>query len=249
MKNSWFNHFSLGGLLLGLALAVGLVISAAQVTRAWLHLSNSYVINVTGSAHQDVTSDLAVWTATFAVEADQLAEAQRKLKADAALVTAFFQERGITNAEISAINLQRLKAGSDQSYGAEDARKSAGYRLKQSVRLESPDLARVLALQQQSGSLVAAGVELDDQGIQYIYTKAAEAKIEMLGAATQDARERASQIATQGGRKLRGLRSARMGVFQITPRYSSQTSAEGLNDSTSREKTIHAVVEAQFSLE
>jgi hypothetical protein len=39
-----------------------------------------------------------------------------------------------------------------------------------------------------------------------------------------------------------------MGVFQITPRNSSNISAEGASDTTSREKTIRAIVEASFTL-
>ena len=236
-----FNRWSWGGLLLGLCLAAGLIISAAQVTRAWLHIADSQVISVTGSAHQDVTSDLAVWTAAFSAEADQLSEAQQKLKADAARVTDFFQQRGITNAEISAINIQRLRSNANDD-------KTAGYRLRQTLRLESADVARVMELQQQSSGLVEAGVELDDLGIEFIYTHLAEAKIDMLAAATKDARARAEQIASEGGRKIRALRSAKMGVFQITPRNSSDTSSEGINDTSSREKTIRAIVTANFSL-
>jgi hypothetical protein len=243
MPTNLSNRLSWGGLLPGLCLAAGLIISAAQVTRAWLHIADSQVISVTGSAHQDVTSDLAVWTAAFSAEADQLSEAQRQLKADAGRVTDFFQQRGITNAEISAINIQRLR-----SSGNDDNSKTVGYRLRQTLRLESADVARVVELQQQSSSLVDAGVELDDLGIEFIYTRLAEAKIDMLAAATKDARARAEQIASEGGRNIRALRSARMGVFQVTPRNTSDTSAEGINDTTSREKTIRAIVTANFSL-
>jgi hypothetical protein len=238
-----FNRFSLGGILIGLSLAVGLIISSAQVTRAWLHISDSQNITVTGSAYQDVGSDKAIWTASFAAEADKLADAQQKLKADASRVQTFFMQRGITNAEVSAITIQRLMQGND------DNKRTVGFRLRQNVKLESGEVRRVMDLQQQSGSLVEEGVELDDLGIQFIYTKTAEAKIEMLAAATKDARQRAEQISSQGGRKIKYLRDARMGVFQITPRNSNETSAEGINDTTSKDKTIRAVVSASFTLE
>jgi hypothetical protein len=39
-----------------------------------------------------------------------------------------------------------------------------------------------------------------------------------------------------------------MGVFQITPRHEVKTSWEGMNDTSSREKTITAVVTATFAL-
>jgi hypothetical protein len=84
--------------------------------------------------------------------------------------------------------------------------------------------------------------------VEYIYTKAAEAKVSLLAEATGDARARATQIASQGGRTIGGLRSARMGVFQITARNSVETSSEGVNDISSLDKTITAVVSATFSL-
>jgi hypothetical protein len=183
------------------------------------------------------------------VEADNLTQAQQKLKADADRVAEFFKQRGVTNEDISAINIQRLKPASGRDSGDEDSRRTVGYRLHQTLRLESAEVRQVMDLQQQSSALVADGVELDDQGIQFIYTKTAEAKIDMLAAATKDARQRAEQIASQGGRKIRGLRAAKMGVFQITPRNSNDTSAEGINDTTAREKTIRAYVSASFTME
>ena len=70
----------------------------------------------------------------------------------------------------------------------------------------------------------------------------------MLAEATKDARRRAEQIAGQGGRRVDHLRSARMGVFKITPLHSLQTSWEGLNDTSSLEKTVSAVVTATFAM-
>jgi uncharacterized protein len=66
--------------------------------------------------------------------------------------------------------------------------------------------------------------------------------------ATKDARARAEQIAAQGGRTIKQLRSARMGVVQINPRYSAATSWEGNNDTSSLEKTMITTVNATFAL-
>jgi hypothetical protein len=40
-----------------------------------------------------------------------------------------------------------------------------------------------------------------------------------------------------------------MGVFQITGRNSNETSAEGINDTSTRDKSIRAVVSASFTME
>lgn len=243
-NGSLLNRIPLAGVLLGLLLAAGLVVSSMQVTRVWMHIADSQVITVTGSARQDVVSDLAIWGAAFAVEADTVVGAQQKLKADELKVRGFLAQNGINGAEISAINIQRLK----ETYG-EETRKTVGFRLSQVLRFESTNLQLVATLQQKSGALVEQGVELNDQGISYLYTKVAEAKVDLLAAATKDARQRAIQIASQGGRQLGSLRSARMGVFQITPRNSNDTSAEGINDTSSRDKSIRAVISASFTME
>ena len=49
------------GVLAGLALAAGLVFAALVFANAWTRISESQVINVTGSARKNVRSDLVVW--------------------------------------------------------------------------------------------------------------------------------------------------------------------------------------------
>ncbi len=98
-------------------------------------------------------------------------------------------------------------------------------------------------------SIRADEAELVSGGISFLYTKTGEAKVAMMAEATKDARTRAEQIAAQGGRKLKELRTARMGVVQINPIYSSATSWEGNNDTSSAEKTITATITASFSLQ
>ena len=50
------------------------------------------------------------------------------------------------------------------------------------------------------------------------------------------------------GRSIARLHTADMGVIQIVPIYSGQTSWEGMNDTSSLDKTITAVVTATFAL-
>ena len=95
---------------------------------------------------------------------------------------------------------------------------------------------------------VGEGVALVSEGTQFLYTKAGQAKVEMMADATKDARTRAEQIASQGSREVNELRSARMGVVQVNPLYSTATSWEGNNDTSSLEKTITVTVSAEFAL-
>ncbi len=235
------------GVLAGLFLAAGLVCSAIVLTRAWMKIAESESINVTGSARKAVQSDLIIWRGSFAVEAPELLVAQRKLKADLAKVEQFLQSKNATNYLVGNVGIQELR--SMVKTENETVNKLAGYRLMQAVEIRSTDVSRIAQLDRESVGLVEAGVLFTSESPQFIYTKAGEAKVEMLAEATRDARSRADQIASQGGREIRRLQSARMGVFQITPLHSIQTSWDGMNDTTSFEKTITAVVTATFGLE
>jgi uncharacterized protein len=230
-----------------LFLAAGMILSTMLVTGAWMKISETQTIAVTGSARKTVRSDLIIWRGGFAAEAGTLLEAQRKLKADLAKVELFLQSRGVTNFLFTPISIQELQATIKSENGSTQ-QKTAGYRLVQTVRIDSEDVERILKLDPDSAALVEQGVLFTPAAPEYVYTKAGEAKIEMLADATRDARARAEQIAVQGGRIIAQLKSARMGVFQITPIHSLQTSWDGINDTSSLEKTVTAVVTATFSL-
>lgn len=238
------------GLLAGLFLAVALVLSAVLFTRAWLKVAEADGITVTGSARRNVTSDFIVWRANFTANASTLVEAQRLLKADLEKLAGFLAANGITNPTFAPIVIKEVMAQkTEKREGVETSmERTVGYKLTQKVEVRSAEVDRVTRLDAESVSLVEQGLLLEPSAPEFIYTKVGEAKIEMLAEATKDARARADQVSTQGGRGISGLRSAKMGVFQITPLYSSETSWEGRNDSTSREKTITAVVNATFTM-
>lgn len=235
------------GMLAGLFLASGLVGSAMLGTAAWLKVRNSQFITVKGSARKNIRADLVIWHGSFTAEAASLLEAQRKLKADFARVEKFLRDNGATQYTFTPIAIEELKATVRDALGSTQE-KIAGYRLTQAVRVESGDAARSAQLDSESTRLVEEGVVFTTLRPEFIYTKAGEAKVEMLAEATKDARVRAEQIAAQGGRGLARLHDADMGVIQITPLYSGQTSWEGMNDTTSLDKTITAVVTATFAL-
>lgn len=236
----------LWGMLAGLFLAAGLVLSAMLATTAWLKVRNTQFITVKGSARKNIRSDFMVWKGSFTTQAATLLEAQRNLKDDAEKVANFLRAKGATNFSFTPIVIEEVK-GSLETNGLTQQR-VLGYRLTQTVRVESADVERTALLERECTALVEAGVLFTAQPPEFLYTKAGEAKVEMLAEATKDARARAEQIAAQGGRDLARLHTADMGVIQIAPIYSGQTSWEGMNDTSSLDKTITAVVTATFAL-
>ena len=237
------------GMLAGLFLAAGLVLSAMLGTTALVKIKNSQFITAKGSTRKNVTSDLVVWKGSFTTEAATLLDAQQKLKADAVKVERFLNDNRVTNLVFKPIAIEAIQASvSNETNGENISRqRTVGYRLTQQVRVESGDVERVAQLD--TTPLVEQDVLFTTDSPQFLYTKVAGEKIEMLADATKDARARAEQIAAQGGRNIASLHDAEMGVFQITPLHESDTSSGGENDTSSREKTITAVVTATFLLE
>ncbi len=235
------------GLAAGLFLAAALCFASLVVAGAWTRISDSRVIEVTGSSRRNVQSDLVIWRASFSAEADTLLVAQERLTADRAKVETWLDAKGVKQRHVKPVRIRELttmvKGGEEDG-----ASRRIGYRLTQDLEVQSDQVTRIPQLASEATELLGQGVAFLSENFSFIYTKAGEAKVEMMAEATRDARARAEQIATQGGRTIKELRSAHMGVIQINPLYSGAASWDGNNDASSAEKTITATVNASFSL-
>jgi len=123
------------------------------------------------------------------------------------------------------------------------------YALSQSFSTQSSDIARMTALSTAALGLIAQGVELASRSPRYVYTKLEEVKIEMIRAATENAKLRAEQLARTAGKSVGAPMTARIGVFQIRPLHSQEVSDYGINDVTSVEKEIVCTVTINFLVE
>ena len=70
----------------------------------------------------------------------------------------------------------------------------------------------------------------------------------MLAKATENAKRRAVSMAASTGNKIGLMRSAKMGIFQITPVNSYKVSWYGNNDTSSYDKKVTAVVNVAFAI-
>ena len=237
------------GLVAGLFLSAGLCFASLVLAHTLTRIAESQIINVTGSARKNVRSDLIVWRANYSVDAPTLLEAQLKLQTDFAKISAFLKVHGLSDFSVQPVQIQEMTAKRRHDDDETTAVVRVGYRLTQSLEVRSGEVEQIPKLAGDTGELLQQDVSFVSDGFAFIYTKAGDAKVEMMAEATKDARARAEQIAGQGGRKIKELRTARMGVVQINPLYSSATSWEGNNDNSSFEKTITTTVSATFSLE
>ena len=124
-----------------------------------------------------------------------------------------------------------------------------GYSLSQYVEVRSGDVDKIIGVSRESTELIDQGIQFTSSLPEYFYTKLDALKIEMLAKATANAKQRAESMARATGNRVGLMRSARMGVFQITPITSTDVSDYGVNDTTSLDKKVMAVVTVSFAIE
>jgi hypothetical protein len=233
---------------LGVALGLALVASSWIFSQAVLTVRREgQTVEVKGFAERSLQSDLAVWTGSITTRGAELAEASQRLEAQSGALASFLAAQGVPDAEVELLPVQTQALFAQDEKGHATNRVE-GYALTQQVRVTSADIDRVTQVSKNAAALIRQGIELSSWPPEYLYTKLEDLKISMLGEATSDARRRAEELARQSGSAIGPLRWARQGVFQITPAHSTEVSDYGRNDTTTREKSIKAVVTVGYAV-
>jgi hypothetical protein len=237
-----------------IALALGMIIAASIGAWAFVHVkSRDQAIVVTGSARRRIKSDLIIWRVGVTASAPRLADAYQAVSRDVPRIKAYLIAKGVAEDQIiiSSITTKTIRKAGKAETGETDelAGNVAGYSLEQELQVRSPEVEKVTKISREVTELMNQGLLLESFAPEYIYTKLGDLKIEMLGEAARDAKTRAQQIASSTGNQVGGLRAAEMGVMQITPPDSSEVSGYGVNDTSSLEKDITAVVHMTFSID
>ncbi len=240
---------NMANIIIAIILVVGLVLSAIIVTFGMVKIKSSKTnIIVTGSAKKQITSDLIVWTGNFSAQSPNLQMAYQSLEQSKNKVKKYLEKKGLAEDELVFSAIDTMPTYVISEYG-NSTNTIDYYTLSQTVTISSTEIEKVTEISRSATELLSEGVEFQSYAPQYLYTKLADIKVEMLAEATKDARKRAQMIAENAGSKLGGLKYADMGVMQITPLYSDEISDYGINDTSSLEKEITAVVHCQFEIQ
>ena len=122
------------------------------------------------------------------------------------------------------------------------------YRITQRIQFSNSNIEAVSKMAENSSALVGMGVEVASEPPNYYYTKLDEMKMEMLGKAAANARARAEKLTSENKSRIGALRSVHQGVFQITSPYSNEVTDNGVNDVTSKVKSIKAIVTVRYEV-
>jgi hypothetical protein len=241
-KNNYWNNA-------GIAMALALVMSS--LIFGWFYAKTKKTddaITVTGSARKRIKSDLAVWSAGVAYEAPTLAEAYRSLGDSIPKIKKYLLDKGIAEDQITTSSITTSTIKKRNENGVETG-ETLAYSLRQYVEVRSAEVEKIARISREATELINQGILLESGSPQFYYTQLGDLKIEMLGEAARDAKVRAEKIASSTGNTIGAVRSARMGVLQITAADSTDVSDMGINDTSTIDKDLTAVVNASFAVE
>jgi hypothetical protein len=225
-------------------LGTGMIVRDAYKSR----VLGEETVRVTGGAEVSFSSDLAVWHGDFERSAGDLKTAYNLMKDDEKKIRSFLEKNGFTGSTIS-INPPTVNKEYSNEYGANGQMTSifAGYRLSQSVSVESNNIDQIEKVSREASSLIESGVTLSSYTPSYYYTKLSDVKLSLLEKATAQANERAKVLAENSHTNLLRLKDANMGVFQILGKNSNEDYSEyGTFNTDSREKRATITVRAEY---
>jgi hypothetical protein len=212
---------------------------------------NDYII-VTGSATKSFVSDLIVWRGSFSKKAVTTREAYDKIKNDTVAVKQYLIDNGVDEKDIVFSSI-RMNENYDHEYN-QDGRITKtifiGYTLVQGITIESSEVDKIEKISRDITELIDLGVEFLSMPPEYYYTKLDELKLDLIAKSAENTRIRAETIVKESGAKISKLRSASLGVFQITPENSSTDnySYEGSYDVSSKNKTAFITTRLEYLL-
>ncbi|MGB7069823.1 MAG: SIMPL domain-containing protein [Pyrinomonadaceae bacterium] len=233
----------------GVALAIGLVLSS--VIFGWFYTKakkGDEAITVTGSAKRRIKSDLVVWSSGITVQSGLLSEAYSGLSQNIPKIKQYLISKGIPEDQMTVSSISTTTLKGQDSNGNETS-EITGYSLRQQIEVRSNDVDKIAQVAREATELINQGILIESSAPQYYYTQIGDLKVEMLGEAAKDAKDRAQRIAQSTGDSIGAVRSAKMGVLQITPADSTEVSDYGMYDTTTIDKDMTAVVNISFAVD
>lgn len=235
----------LPAIIIGISFIIGVVV----FTNAWKSNQRAnQTITVTGSAKQEIISDLGFLRGTITVQSSSAESAYSALNKQKPILISYLDKHGFPKDKIEFFTINSYPVYEMNNEGYQTGR-IIGYVYSQRIEIQSTDVYKIKEISLDITSLIQKGVSFNVELPEYHYSKMAELKIEIQAAAAKDAMIRAQKIAESTDRDLGPMRNARMGVLQITPKFSNDISGYGINDLSSIDKEITGVVNASFEIE
>lgn len=246
----WMRSRVIATLIAGVSLVVAVIVAVTGLVGYKQNASGG--IGATGSATRDFTSDLIVWRGSFSAYGKTTTEAYETIKKDAGIIQDYLIAHKVPKESIvfSSVDISPDYRQIYNDYGNIVGSDLVGYSLSQRLTIQSADVDNIEVISRDITELIGSGVNFSSEAPEYYYTKLGELKLELIDAATADAKSRIDIMAKQSGGRVGRLLSATLGTFQITAQNSAEDSytAGGAFNTWSREKTMFISVKLHYAL-
>ena len=233
-------------LFLGLlVIAIAVVIVAHIFSGTIQNVRHSRdTLSVTGSGKVPIEANLVKWSLTVVGEAPTAAPAARRLRRESDVVRKFLHSAGISPDAITPA----VVTSDEIVIPLPHHRRRVRYRVSEQFEVSTQKIDVVEGAARRVGLLLERGITVSASPLEYLSTELTQAKLQALEKATEEAHRRAEILVHGLGGKLGRMRMSSQGVYQITPRDSTDVSNYGINDTSSREKDVNAVVSVTFAV-
>lgn len=210
------------------------------------------ILRVVGSARRQIRSDFIIWSGSVEKTAPTSDLAFASVKKKVAMTRAYLVSKGVPDKDIASqgISVEKIMVQPRTTKlpngtvitEAIKGTEVAGFKLTQGLEIHSDKVEIVEAATRDMSDLFGQGVDVSAEAPTYLYTKMSEMKVTMQAEAARDALNRAQAMASNAGARLGEVRFARMQTPSITPYYSKSEDDGGIDDTTSLDKKITAIV-------
>lgn len=230
-------------------IAFSVIISACIVAFTWHNnIKSQQTIAVTGSAKRDIVSDIGILRGAIQINSINPSDGYAQLKNQMPVVLNYLNAAGIKKEQIEVFPITSYANYEYTPQGMQTG-SILSYTQSQRFQLKLNDVQKTKTLSLQITDLLNQGIALQMDAPEYYYSGLADLKIQIQADAAKDAQTRAMRIAESTDQNLGAMRGAKMGVLQITPKNSNIIGDYGINDVSSIEKEITAVVHANFEID
>ena len=203
-------------------------------------------VTVTGQSRTNAVADNAVWTLNVQESSPLVASAVTKVEASVAALTKYLVQGGISASAIQTggVNTNAL---SDYKNGNPTGA-ILSYQANQNVTVRSTNVNLVNSLSNGIGSLLQTGVNVNNYGPQFYVSNLAALRPGLLAKAMVDAKARGISMTAAVGSKLGSVIAVSSGPVQVTSPDSVDTSAGGMYDTSTIQKTVTVTVSVSFKV-
>jgi len=236
---------TLGLVLSSIFVALGLAYGGSLIG-AGLAAKAGNAITVTGSAKTLATADTVVWNLTVSESGQSAANAVKKVESGSTALHKY-----LTDGSLPA---EGIEVGGISSYpnneyvNGNPTGRVLSYNASQTTIVRSKDVQLIKKLTNGIGSLLQTGVNVQNNGPQYLVSTLASLRPQLLADAMKDAKARAQSITAAVGGKVGAVLSVTSGPVQVTTQDSTDASGGGFYDTTTIPKTVSVTVSVSFKV-